>query len=171
MRPMLFAAACLLAATAAQAQVAPADPIDSSTLAPHPFNAQTDIGDGVAQAAPAVNAGMGIGLGRVFEEADTNRDGVVTREEFLAKADRHFGMADTNKDGKITREEMQAQQSAIMQQMQKNLLGGSNNWQEKLNGFLGNGQPAPQRLAPVSPTIATPKPPAQPVVPKPIVIE
>lgn len=127
----------------------------------------------VPPAQPPAPMGGGFGLAKVFDEADTNRDNVVTKEEFLAKAERHFGMADTNKDGKITREEMQAQQNAVMQQMQQNLFGKGNNWQGKINEFLGSGAaPANPTMnaVPTTPVITSPSapvvtPPAAPTAP------
>lgn len=112
----------------------------------------------VAQTAPAAPT-MGFGLGKVFDEADTNRDNVVTKEEFLAKAERHFGMADSNKDGKITRQEMEAQQAAFSRQMQQNLFG-SGGWQGKVNEFLGNTAPATTNAAPTAPVVISPTAPA-----------
>lgn len=128
--------------------------------------AQTTPAQQVMQAAPAAT---GFGLSKVFDEADTNRDNVVTKAEFLAKAERHFGMADTNKDGKITREEMQAQQTAFTQQMQKNLLGNGN-WQGKLNDFLGGGVAPTNQAVPTTPVITAPSvpvvtPPSAPTAP------
>lgn len=41
-------------------------------------------------------------------QADTNRDGVVTRAEAQAGADTRFAAMDANKDGKITRDERRA---------------------------------------------------------------
>lgn len=132
--------------------------------------AQTTPAQQVMQAAPAAT---GFGLAKVFDEADTNRDGVVTKAEFLAKAERHFGMADTNKDGKITREEMQAQQAAFTQQMQQNLFGKGVNWQGKLNDFLGSGaapttptsNAAPTTPVVTSPTVPVVTPPTAPMNP------
>ena len=40
--------------------------------------------------------------------ADTNKDGAVTRDEFIAAALAHFDKADANHDGKVTPEERQA---------------------------------------------------------------
>lgn len=162
----VFAAATLLATTA-WAQGITTDPVGTSTS---PFNSQNPNGDGVpvnavaGAAASTAGAASGVGLGRIFNEADTNHDNVVTREEFLAKAERHFGMADTNKDNKITREEMQAQQNSIMQQMQNSFLGAGG-WQGKLNQFMGGtatttgaGGPA----APVAPVVTSPMAPTVP---------
>lgn len=132
----VFPALLLLASSTALAQVAPAQQ--------------------VMQAAPAA---AGFGLAKVFDEADTNRDNVVTKEEFLAKAERHFGMADTNKDSKITREEMQAQQNSVMQQMQQNMFGKGNAWQGKLNEFLGGGAAPTTNAVPTTPVITSPSVP------------
>ena len=106
--------------------------------------------------APAASTGGG--LNKVFDEADTNHDGYVTKQEFEALADKHFAIADTNHDGKVSREEMQAQQAAIMQNMQQHMLGG--NWQQKLNQFMGtpaasSGPVAPTVAAPVAPVMQT----------------
>lgn len=45
---------------------------------------------------------------KMFEKQDTNGDGIVTEEEFLARAKEHFTLMDGNKDGKITKEEAEA---------------------------------------------------------------
>lgn len=174
-------ASCLLATflcSTAFAQIGTTDSISSSTLS-QPFKPQSAVGGGVpvtaqmpVAPAPAINpttivpavqqaapAAAGFGLNKAFDEADANRDGEVTRAEFLALAERHFGMADTNKDGKITRAEMQAQQNQMMQRMLKN-----GNWQQKLEGFIGGGAPA-VNLAPTAPSVVRP---AAPVVPAPV---
>lgn len=41
--------------------------------------------------------------------ADANKDGAISRDEFLAAHGKHFDMTDTNKDGKISPEERKAQ--------------------------------------------------------------
>lgn len=43
--------------------------------------------------------------GRMFEMADTNKDGRVTLQEAQAAALQHFDMADANRDGQITPDE------------------------------------------------------------------
>ncbi len=152
--------------------VIPALIVLASNTAIAQITPQTTVGQAVGQAAQAAPAAASFGLAKVFDEADTNRDNVVTKAEFLTKAERHFGMADTNKDGKITREEMQAQQNSVMQQMQQNLFKG-NGWQGKLNNFLGSGAApvAPTTNAvPTTPVITTPSapiviPPSSPTVP------
>lgn len=44
--------------------------------------------------------------------ADANRDGVVTRAEAAADADRRFAALDANRDGTLTRDEMRAARDA-----------------------------------------------------------
>lgn len=46
--------------------------------------------------------------GHMFERADANKDGVLTRAEFRAKSDHMFAKLDLNKDGRITRAESDA---------------------------------------------------------------
>lgn len=50
-------------------------------------------------------SGMG---GRMFEQADANRDGRVTMQEATTAALSHFDMADTNRDGQLTPDERKA---------------------------------------------------------------
>ena len=50
----------------------------------------------------------GHGHERMFDKADTNKDGVVTKEEFRAHSDKIFAKLDKNGDGKITKEERDA---------------------------------------------------------------
>lgn len=44
--------------------------------------------------------------GEIFAATDTNKDGVVTKDEFKARGDEKFSKLDTNKDGVVTKEEM-----------------------------------------------------------------
>ena len=135
----------------------------SGALAQVSTNPVTPAATPVGQIVQVAPVAAGFGLSKVFDEADTNRDNVVSKAEFLSKAERHFGIADSNKDGQITRGEMQAQQAAFSQQMQQNLFGKGNNWQGKLNDFLGGGAaPAPSNFAaPTTPVVTSP---AAPVV-------
>lgn len=47
----------------------------------------------------------------MFEQTDTNKDGVVTKAEFRAQGDKLFAKLDTNGDGKITKEERDARRA------------------------------------------------------------
>lgn len=120
-----------IATPTVSAPAAPATPTITAPVAPRVASPAAALPAPAAQAAST-------GLSKVFDEADTNHDGVVTREEFLAKAERHFGMADTNKDNKITREEMQAQQNLMMQQMGQQWMKNGGAIQQQLQNFLGS---------------------------------
>ena len=60
---------------------------------------------GVALGQDAPPAPQPHGPGGMFMHADTNKDGIVTREELLADVDARFAKFDANKDGKITADE------------------------------------------------------------------
>lgn len=46
--------------------------------------------------------------GKHFSMSDTNKDGVISKEEWRVRGDQMFDETDANKDGKITAEEMKA---------------------------------------------------------------
>jgi hypothetical protein len=58
----------------------------------------------------------GPGAARRFEELDSNKDGTVSKDEFVQKHAAHFDQADTNKDGKLTKEERAAAHEARMKE-------------------------------------------------------
>jgi Ca2+-binding EF-hand superfamily protein len=67
-------------------------------------------GPGGMAAMHRMHAGMGFG-GRLFDMADSNKDGRVSLQEATAMALQHFDSADLNHDGKLTPDErMQAHQ-------------------------------------------------------------
>ena len=45
---------------------------------------------------------------RMFQEADSNSDGAISKNEFNAYQSKHFNKMDANRDGKITHAEMEA---------------------------------------------------------------
>jgi hypothetical protein len=45
---------------------------------------------------------------KMFEDADSNKDGKLSKEEFLARHEKKFGEIDANKDGSLTPDEMKA---------------------------------------------------------------
>jgi hypothetical protein len=52
-----------------------------------------------------------------FEEADTNKDGSISLQEFLARHEAKFKEIDTNSDGKLTKEEFQAYGESMKKMM------------------------------------------------------
>ncbi|PTM46907.1 EF hand domain-containing protein [Sphingomonas aerolata] len=107
------------AATACGAQSAPADRADAAaTSAANRAALQTTIA-GQAQAAPAP-APRGPGprhAGRMrggpMMQADTDRDGVLTRAEVVAQAEAQFARLDADGDGIVTAAERQAAREAM----------------------------------------------------------
>jgi len=65
--------------------------------------------NGATPASPADGKGP---AGWLIKKGDTNGDGAVSRDEFLAKAAERFAKMDTNNDGKITADEVQAAMQA-----------------------------------------------------------
>ena len=68
--------------------------------------------------------GMGQGMGRGFSGgsmmarmADTNHDGAIARDEFVAAALQRFDKMDTNRDGTVSPEERRAARMMMRQQM------------------------------------------------------
>lgn len=57
-------------------------------------------------------------------QGDTNKDGVVTRDETIAAVTARFAKLDTNKDGKITTEERKAAREARGGRFGKRMRGG-----------------------------------------------
>jgi len=53
----------------------------------------------------------------MLQMADANKDGAVSRDEFVAAHARMFDMADTNKDGKLTAAERTAHRAQMRQNM------------------------------------------------------
>lgn len=54
--------------------------------------------------------------GRMGGMMDANKDGVITKQEFMAPALAHFDRMDANKDGQVTKEERQAAREAMRAQ-------------------------------------------------------
>lgn len=48
-----------------------------------------------------------------FQKIDTNADGVVSKEEWLARGEQKFAEMDANRDGKLSKEEMKAHRDAM----------------------------------------------------------
>lgn len=65
-------------------------------------------------AAAPQDAPPGRGPGGMLIRADTNGDGVITRQEFMAASDARFARMDANKDGKLTADERQGRRGGRM---------------------------------------------------------
>ena len=63
--------------------------------------------------------------GNHFAEADTNKDGYLTKDEMLAqhkaRLDKMFAEADTNKDGKLSKDEMEAARGKFRERMREHM--------------------------------------------------
>lgn len=73
--------------------------------------ANASLALGAAGDQPPAKQGSGMSQ-RMMMDMDANKDGAVTREEFLvahSRADAHFAELDKNKDGAITRDEWLAE--------------------------------------------------------------
>lgn len=73
---------------------------------------------------------QGMGGGMMMRMADTNKDGAITRAEFVGAAMKHFDMSDANKDGSVTPDE----RKAAMQKMHEHM--------KEMRGKMG-AAPAP----------------------------
>lgn len=81
-------------------------------------------GDGAAQDGKRMRHGGGHGMGmKMLGMVDTNKDGSVTRAEFLTGAGQHFDMMDANKDGSLSAAERKAAR-AKMKGMHRGGRGG-----------------------------------------------
>ena len=69
----------------------------------------------VAQPAPSPHNGGG--GGKFFDATDTNKDGALSREEWIAagRKPEGFAMMDLDKDGKVTREEGREAMRKVME--------------------------------------------------------
>lgn len=56
-------------------------------------------------------------MGMMARMADTNKDGALTRDEFLAAQGKHFEMMDADKSGTVTAEERQAARAKMREHM------------------------------------------------------
>lgn len=50
---------------------------------------------------------------RMFEKMDTDKDGFVTKEEFMTEHEKHFTETDANADGKLTQEEVKTKMEEL----------------------------------------------------------
>lgn len=74
----------------------------------------------------------------MLRRADANKDGAVSRDEFMVGATAHFDMMDANKDGKLTKAERQA-----AHQKMRSKMGGKRGGQGGPGGHAGHDMPPP----------------------------
>ena len=75
----------------------------------------------------------------MLKMADTNKDGAVSRDEFLAAHSQHFAMMDANHDGQVT----QAERKAAREKMSGMRHGGNNRDHQMGDGPMGDMPPPP----------------------------
>ncbi len=59
------------------------------------------------------------GIDRMFQDMDTNRDGKISKKEWLAFYERIFEGIDKNRDGFLTRDEVRSDMAEHMKAMQQ----------------------------------------------------
>src|SRR4051812_21658959 len=79
------------------------------------------LNSGCMMAARAVAQQRQPDPSRIFDKADTNGDGVITREEFHAARERMFVRLDRNGDGYIDKDDMSGGRLAGRQKAQERL--------------------------------------------------
>lgn len=74
-------------------------------------------------AAPAManelDGGKAVKHGDFFAKHDANSDGMISKEEFLAKAAERFDALDTDKDGSISKAESEAKRAEWKEKMKE----------------------------------------------------
>lgn len=73
-------------------------------------------------AAPAMAEEGGAGKdwhGKMWEQADADGDGAVSKAEFLARSEERFALIDADGDGNISKEEMQSHHEAMRGKMKQ----------------------------------------------------
>jgi len=107
MKSYLNTIAALVLACAATVGCSAASPSPTGEATVNPV----DSSSATAQALHQENRARGIQA--MFAEADTNKDGKVTRDEMLAAATARFQAADTNHDGYLDATERKAMHAAM----------------------------------------------------------
>jgi hypothetical protein len=107
MKKSLLLAAILIAATTAFAQ-------DATTASPAPANGQAVAPQGADKPRQGGHERHGRAdaktmAGRQLAKLDADKDGKVSRQEYLARQSEAFSKTDANADGFVTPEEMAAQ--------------------------------------------------------------
>lgn len=90
-------------------------------------------------------AGEHGGPSKMFKDTDTNGDGMMSKEEFMAFHEKRFAEMDSNGDGQISGDEAKAK---------------AKEWREKMNARRKEMQEKKQEAAPAEPAPAEPAPAA-----------
>lgn len=59
-------------------------------------------------------------LQHLFDDSDANKDGQLSKAEWVARGEKMFAEIDANKDGNVTTEEMKAHHESKRAEMEKN---------------------------------------------------
>lgn len=87
------------------------------------------------------------GPGKMFKETDTNGDGQMSKDEFMAFHEKRFAEMDTSGDGQISADEAKAKAKEWREKMKEK----RKEWQEKKEGAKPEGdapEAAPAEEAP-----------------------
>jgi hypothetical protein len=76
------------------------------------------------------------GPGKMFKETDTNGDGMMSKEEFMAFHEKRFGDMDTSGDGQISADEAKAKAKEWREKMKEK----RKEWQEKKDAAKPEGE-------------------------------
>jgi Ca2+-binding EF-hand superfamily protein len=88
---------------------------------------------------PRRGMGGGMGRGGMARMMDTNGDGKVSKDEFIAMTLRRFDMMDTNHDGQLTKAEREAAFAAMRARMEERMRERMQSGAEMGGGDSGGG--------------------------------
>jgi hypothetical protein len=76
---------------------------------------------------------------KMLERADTNKDGKISKDEFLAEEAKHFDEMDTNKDGVVTADESKAFHEAMREKMKAHMEEMKKGGMDKMHDMKQHG--------------------------------
>lgn len=68
----------------------------------------------------------------MFEKNDTNKDGVISKEEYMKSQEEHFAKLDKNGDGSISKDEMNAVKKKWAEKRKERIENRQNNTEGRL---------------------------------------